>query len=68
MATDKRGCKLVRELSKRLPGQELNAQRTNGGHFKVWVTGCRFVTVSASPSDHHALRNIIGDLRRSLNV
>lgn len=58
--------KLVRELSRLLPGHELHAERTKGNHFKVWITGHPFVTVSGSPSDYWAIRHILGDLRRSL--
>jgi hypothetical protein len=36
----------------------------NGGHSKIIVHGKGVVTVSASPSDRNAHRQIIRDLRR----
>jgi hypothetical protein len=38
---------------------------TKGGHLQILIPGGGIVTVSSSPSDHHALKNARGDLRRA---
>lgn len=61
----------VAQIMRRIAGPEFgcNVQRNRAGHWKVTRPGHpKMVTVSHSPSDHHALRNIRSDLRRYLDV
>lgn len=37
----------------------------NGNHYKVYFPNNKIVTVSSSPSDNHALKNIQRDFKRN---
>lgn len=43
-------------------------RKRGNGHWHVSVPGQRSITVSHSPSDQRALRNIRGDVRRYLGI
>lgn len=57
---------LLRRLAKE--GCEVSLASGRGNHWKVTRPGCRSVTVSYSPSDSHALRNVKADVRRNFGI
>jgi hypothetical protein len=44
------------------------ARMTRSGHWRVDRPGQRSLTFSGSPSDHRALKNIHGELRRHWGI
>lgn len=65
MSNKKDHRRLIKQI-KATPGYACTAQKS--GHFKAQhLASGRSVTISASPSDYHALRNVIRDLETKLN-
>lgn len=60
----------ARRIVKRLQRAEYGCTvtSTKSGHWKVTRPGCQPVYVSSTPTDHHAVRNILGDIRRHLGI
>lgn len=61
----------IRAILKRLDKAGKGCQITppgRGGHWKVVRPGYGVVTISQTPSDPHALKNIRADIRRYLKV
>ena len=61
-STDKQVEKMVRELLARNCGWAVSH---SGKHLKLVAPNGRKITVSRSPSDTHAYRNIMADIRRT---
>jgi biotin operon repressor len=56
--------KEVRKIIHALQRQGLEVTTARSGHYAVLRDGKRIMTMSKSPSDHHALKHIRGDLKR----
>lgn len=54
----------MRKLVKQAAAAGCRVEETRGGHVKLFVPNGGIVLVSSSPSDHHAVKNARGDLRR----
>lgn len=46
----------------------IRVESTNGGHLKLLLPNGHIVVVSSTPSDHRAIKNMVGDVRRTMRL